>query len=202
MDMRVIGAVILFGATALLAITEVSKRLYVGQLTQLLEDGEVQTYLDTLDKPLVKLIFPAWNRCFMQLNGYLAIDDYAGADRVIDRMLGMRQSRAQRRELVGKAFNYDLERGRSDRATQLLAEIESWGDEDITANARMMHDIYVKHGWGHIDELERRLPALSGVDRGLVELLLAVQYENKGDAATSERYLKRSERDMAAPVKG
>ena len=66
----------------------------------------------------------------------------------------------------------------------------------------MMFDIYIRHGWSYIDEMEARLPGLSGVDRGLLELLLAVQYENKGDSATSERYLKSSGRHMAMPAKG
>ena len=90
MDMRLIGVAILLAATALLVILEVAKRAYVQRLTQLLEQADAKAYLALLDKPLVKFIFPAWNRCFMQLNGYLALDAYSQADAVIERMLGMR----------------------------------------------------------------------------------------------------------------
>lgn len=202
MDLWTVGVTILITATAFLVLTEVAKRLYVGQLSQLLEQGSVHEYLATLDKPIVKLIFPLWNRLFMQFNGYLALDDYAHADRVAARLLGMRQSAAQRREIVGKAFNYYLERGNAQGAEDLLHEIEGWDDAEAVENARMMFDIYIRHGWSYIDEMEARLSGLSGVDRGLLELLLAVQYENKGDAATSERYLKSSGRHMAMPAKG
>lgn len=202
MDIRLIGAALLVAATALLVVTEVAKRRYTQRLAALLERGEVRAYLATLDRPLVRLVFPAWNRAFMRLNGYLALDAYGEADATIERMLGMRQNAAQRRELVGKAFNYYLERGNAAGATELLAEIETWDDERAVAEARMMHEIYVERGWSHIDEMEARLPGLFGVDRGFAELLLAVQYENKGDLAASRRYLERSERDMVAPVRG
>lgn len=202
MDIRIIGAVILIAATALLILTEVAKRAYTHELASLLEQGEVRAYLALLEKPLVKLVFPAWNRSFMQLNGYLALDAYGEADSVIERMLSMRQNDRQRRELVGKAFNYYLERGNAEGATRLLAEIETWEDADAVAEARMMHDIYIKKGWGYIEDMERRVEGLHGVDRGFLELLLALQYENKGDAAASERYLKRSEKHMRTPVKG
>ncbi len=202
MDIRIIGAVILIAATALLILTEVAKRAYTHELASLLERGELRAYLALLEKPLVKLVFPAWNRSFMQLNGYLALDAYGEADSVIERMLSMRQNDRQRRELVGKAFNYYLERGNAEGATRLLAEIETWEDADAVAEARMMHDIYIKKDWGYIEDMERRVEGLHGVDRGFLELLLALQYENKGDAAASERYLKRSEKHMRAPVKG
>lgn len=202
MDIRLLGAVLLVAATALLVLTEVMKRVYTQQLASLLERGDARAYLALLDRPLVKLVFPAWNRRFMQLNGYLALDAYGEADAVIGRMLGMRQSAKQRRELVGKAFNYYLERGNAAASTELLAEIEGWDDADAVTEARMMHDIYIKKGWGYIDEMERRLEGLHGVDRGFLELLLALQYENKGDAAASEHYLKRSERHLCAPAKG
>ena len=202
MDMRLLGAGLLIAATVLLVVTEVVKRAYVGQLTHLFEAGDLQTYLATLDKPFVRFAFPRWNRCFMQLNAYLALDAYGEADAVIERMLDMRQSKPQRHELVGKAFNYYLERGNAAGATKLLTEIEAWEDEDAVREARMMYDIYIKKGWGYIDEMEARVKQLSGVDRGFVELLLALQYENKGDAAASARWLKRSELDIAAPVKG
>lgn len=202
MDIRLLGAVLLVAATALLVLTEVMKRVYTQQLASLLERGDARAYLALLDRPLVKLVFPAWNRRFMQLNGYLALDAYGEADAVIGRMLGMRQSAKQRRELVGKAFNYYLERGNAAASTELLAEIEGWDDVDAVTEARMMHDIYIKKGWGYIDEMERRLEGLHGVDRGFLELLLALQYENKGDAAASERYLRRSERHLCAPAKG
>ena len=104
MDIRIIGAVILIAATALLILTEVAKRAYTHELASLLEQGEVRAYLALLEKPFVKLVFPAWNRSFMQLNGYLALDAYGEADSVIERMLSMRQNDRQRRELVGKAF--------------------------------------------------------------------------------------------------
>lgn len=202
MDIRLVGAVVLIAATALLVLTEVLKRVYTQQLASLLEHGDARAYLALLEKPLVRFIFPAWNRCFMQLNGYLALDAYGEADAVIGRMLGMKQSKQQRRELVGKAFNYYLERGNEQGAATLLAEIEGWDDADAATEARMMFDIYINKGWGYIDDMERRLEGLHGVDRGFLELLLALQYENKGDAATSERYLKRSERHLCAPVKG
>lgn len=202
MDIRLIGAALLIAATALLVLTEVMKRVYTQQLASLLERGDARAYLALLDKPLVKFIFPAWNRRFMRLNGYLALDAYGEADAVIERMLAMKQNDKQRRELVGKAFNYYLERGNAAGATELLSEIETWDDADAVSEARMMHDIYIKKGWGYIDEMERRLEGLHGVDRGLLELLLALQYENKGDAAASARYLKRSERHLCAPVEG
>lgn len=197
-----LGMAIVVICLFLLVVTEGAKRMYAAKLAKLLEMGRAKQYLSTLDQPMALLVFPAWNRGFMRLNGLLMLDDYAQIDELLPSMLEMRQSAAQRRELVTKAFNYQVERGRKSAAAKLLAEIEGWGDADVARQARTTYDIYLDGSSAYIPEMEARLRSASGVDRGFLELLLSVQYENKGDARRAQEYLKRSEADMATPASG
>ena len=200
LDMRTLGVLILAMSVFVLAMTEIAKRFYAAKLAALYERGEMGEYLHTLEMPLVRLVFPAWNRAFMRMNALMVEEDRSALDKLIPEMLCMGQSPKQRRELIGRAFNYYVEQGNEVGAKPLLEEIERVEPSEVSKQARMTYEIYLEKSFAYIDAMETRLSEVSGVNRGFTELLLAIQYENKGDARRAEQYFQKSCREIEGAV--
>lgn len=200
LDMRTLGVLILAMSVFVLAMTEIAKRFYAAKLAALYERGEMGEYLHTLEMPLVRLVFPAWNRAFMRMNALMVEEDRSALDKLIPEMLCMGQSPKQRRELIGRAFNYYVEQGNEVGAKPLLEEIERVEPSEVSKQARMTYEIYLEKSFAYIDAMETRLSEVSGVNRGFTELLLAIQYENKGDARRAEQYIEKSCREIEGAV--
>lgn len=200
LDMRILGVLILAASVLALAMTEIAKRFYAAKLAALYERGEMGEYLHTLEMPLVRLVFPAWNRAFMCMNALMVEEDRSALDKLIPEMLCMGQSPKQRRELIGRAFNYYVEQGNEVGAKPLLEEIERVEPSEVSKQARMTYEIYLEKSFAYIDAMETRLSEVSGVNRGFTELLLAIQYENKGDARRAEQYFEKSCREIEGAV--
>lgn len=200
LDMRTLGVLILAMSVFVLAMTEIAKRFYAAKLAALYERGEMGEYLHTLEMPLVRLVFPAWNRAFMRMNALMVEEDRSALDKLIPEMLCMGQSPKQRRELIGRAFNYYVEQGNEVGAKPLLEEIERVEPSEVSKQARMTYEIYLEKSFAYIDAMETRLSEVSGVNRGFTELLLAIQYENKGDARRAEQYFEKPCREIEGAV--
>lgn len=200
LDMRILGVLILAASVLALVMTEIVKRFYAAKLAALYERGEMGEYLHTLEMPLVRLVFPAWNRAFMRMNALMVEEDRSALDKLIPEMLCMGQSPKQRRELIGRAFNYYVEQGNEVGAKPLLEEIERVEPSEVSKQARMTYEIYLEKSFAYIDAMETRLSEVSGVNRGFTELLLAIQYENKGDARRAEQYFEKSCREIEGAV--
>lgn len=200
LDIRTLGVLILAMSVFVLAMTEIAKRFYAAKLAALYERGEMGEYLHTLEMPLVRLVFPAWNRAFMRMNALMVEEDRSALDKLIPEMLCMGQSPKQRRELIGRAFNYYVEQGNEVGAKPLLEEIERVEPSEVSKQARMTYEIYLEKSFAYIDAMETRLSEVSGVNRGFTELLLAIQYENKGDARRAEQYFEKSCREIEGAV--
>lgn len=200
LDMRILGVLILAASVLALVMTEIAKRFYAAKLAALYERGEMGEYLHTLEMPLVRLVFPAWNRAFMRMNALMVEEDRSALDKLIPEMLCMGQSPKQRRELIGRAFNYYVEQGNEVGAKPLLEEIERVEPSEVSEQARMTYEIYLEKSFAYIDAMETRLSEVSGVNRGFTELLLAIQYENKGDARRAEQYFEKSYREIEGAV--
>lgn len=200
LDMRTLGVLILAMSVFVLAMTEIARRFYAAKLAALYERGEMGEYLHTLEMPLVRLVFPAWNRAFMRMNALMVEEDRSALDKLIPEMLCMGQSPKQRRELIGRAFNYYVEQGNEVGAKPLLEEIERVEPSEVSKQARMTYEIYLEKSFAYIDAMETRLSEVSGVNRGFTELLLAIQYENKGDARRAEQYFEKSCREIEGAV--
>lgn len=200
LDMRTLGVLILAMSVFVLAMTEIAKRFYAAKLAALYERGEMGEYLHTLEMPLVRLVFPAWNRAFMRMNALMVEEDRSALDKLIPEMLCMGQSPKQRRELIGRAFNYYVEQVNEVGAKPLLEEIERVEPSEVSKQARMTYEIYLEKSFAYIDAMETRLSEVSGVNRGFTELLLAIQYENKGDARRAEQYFEKSCREIEGAV--
>lgn len=201
MDMQTIGIALVVVCVLFFLFTEYEKRATFRRLHQLLSKGEYGDYLTMLDSFLVKYLYPKYNRMYMKLNGYLFMEDHEEVVRLFDEMLAMRTSKKQRRDLVVKAFNYFVEKADQKRSKALLDEIDTWEDaDDQKKESHRIYDIFILKKYSYIEEMEARLPQASGMDKGFLEYLLSLQYENKGDKKKSEMYLEASQKDMLSSM--
>lgn len=194
-----IGIAILIIATLVLALCEVGKRMYTAELARLLEAGDIAAFRKTLNLPLVRLIFPAWNRAFMELNACLRAEDTGGAYHAIEHLRTLKASKVQRADLCVKAFTFYVEQKDKQAAKEMLNEMPSVCDSDIVEENRRLYEIYLEGSSAYITPLKERLAQATGADKGFLELLIAVQYENRGDGKRAKAYMSRAEVDMQLP---
>ena len=94
-----------------------------------------------------------------------------------------------------------MERSDGKRAKALIDEIDTWeDDENQKKESHRIYDIFILKKYSYIDEMEERLKEASGLDKGFLEYLLALQYDNKGDEKKSAMYLEASKKDMITSV--
>lgn len=168
-------------------------------LLTLLQAGKYDEYYSMLEAPLTKLHYPKWNRRIMRLNGLIAQGRHHAVDELLQGMLAGKATRTQRHELVLKAFDYYVGRKKKRQAEKLLAEIRSWDEADTTKACQRLYDIILLDSHEHIEEMEAELAQKKApAERQYMELLLAMQYKSKGDAAKEKEYLARAEKDLGA----
>lgn len=196
MDTQTIGIILVVLCIVMFFYVEIKKRKTIKQLMQLLQRGDYGEYLLLLNSPFVKFAFPKYNCEYMRLNAYLFMDDHEEINRAFSQMLQMKTTKKQRVDLVAKAFNYYIEQEDHKKATELMNEIDTYEDEAMKKECRKIYDIYIKKGYQYIEEMEQQLTNATGMNKGMIEYLLSLQYENKGDQKKSEEYLHRSQKDM------
>lgn len=196
MDTKTLGIIVIVLCICLFISVEFKKRGTFKVLLQLLNKGEYGEYLTLLNSPFVKLVYPKYNRYYMKLNAYMFMEDHEEIMRLLDEMLQMKTSHKQRVDLVTKAFNYYIECDDKQQATQLMEEIETYQDENLKQECRKVYDIFILKKYQYIDEMEEKLKQASGMEKGFLEYLLSLQYENKGDMKKSKQYLERSQKNM------
>ncbi|AEB07282.1 hypothetical protein Corgl_1176 [Coriobacterium glomerans PW2] len=201
MDTRAISYVLIAIMAAAWIIGGILKRATFGRLRRLLAAGDFDGFEALVSSRLARLLYPPYNLSYMRLNASLMQDDFAAADKQFQEMLSRRLGRAQRTDLVLKAFNFYLAREKKARSEELLEEIQGWGDryDAVKRECRQMHEIVNLNSSSYIEEMEGELADVQGAKRGRLEYLLALQYGNKGDMSRRDEYLKRAESDSFAP---
>lgn len=194
---RAIGVAVLVLATIALALTEAGKRLYLAELNRLLQNGETDKCRDVLKRPVVRLIFPRWNRLFTELNSYLLDEDADETRRCIEEMGSLRANRDQKRALSAKAFAFFVEQRDRDGAWNALQQLQSVADACEIEEATRLYEIYLEGSSAYIKSMEAALCRAEEAERGFLELLLAVQYENRGDKTRAQGYMKQAEEHTA-----
>ena len=134
--------VLLILAGLMIVGPQIIQRMISPQIQSLYSQHKNKELLDYLDKPVVRIAYPKWNVIFMKLNAYLADGDDANASRMLDELLAAHSSNEQRKELVVKAFDFYIGRGRYDDARALLPEINQIVDEP---RARRCQETYEAH---------------------------------------------------------
>ncbi len=200
MDIKTIGIVIMVVALLFTVYMEVQKRTTFAKLEAYLREGDLEKYLEVLDRPLTSVLYPKYNVLFMRLNAFLALDDADRTAALLSEMGGLKMNEEQKLALAAKAFAFYVEVEDEPHARQALEYLEARGDEGPARANRRTYEIFLKHSFAYIDEMERALSGMSGLEEALQCQMLAVQYENKGDEGRSKSYRERAERLMDAAI--
>lgn len=200
MDMKTIGIVVMVVALAFTIYMEVQKRTTFAKLEAYLREGDLENYLEVLDRPLTNVLYPKYNVLFMRLNALLAMDDAEKTAAVIREMGSLKMNDEQRIALAVKAFTFYVEIEDELHAREVLEYLEANGDESMAKANRRTYDIFLRGSHAYIDEMESALSDASGVEEALLCQMLAIQYDNKGDKDRSASYRERAERSLDAVV--
>lgn len=200
MDMKTIGIVVIVVALAFTVYMEVQKRTSFAKLEAYLRDGDLENYLMVLDRPLTNILYPKYNVLFMRLNALLAMDDTEKTAAIIRKMSSLKMSDEQKLALAAKAFTFYVEVEDEPHARVVLEYLEANGDESMARANRRTYDIFLKGSSAYVGEMEHALSDASGVEEALLCQMLAIQYDNKGDAARSASYRERAERLVDAAI--
>lgn len=192
MSLQMIGAALVVGAVAVLIYLEVCKRMTFARLEAYMREGAFEACLAVLDRPIARMFYPRYNRLFMRLNAMIGRGDMDEAVAIIEQMEALSMSGEQRLALAVKAFNVYVEREDERRAAVELARIEADGSEAVAQASRRTYEIFLKGSSAYIDEMETQLKGASAGEEAMLCQLLAVQYENRGDADRAEAYARRA----------
>ena len=196
MDTKTLGIVLLLLSICCLIFVELKKRKTFLELRNKLNQRDFGGYFILLNSAFAKFVFPVYNRNYMKLNAYMLLDDGDEIDALLKEMLQMKVTKKQRIDLVNKAFNYYVEQEDQEKAKVLLSEIETFNDEKMKAESRKIYNIFLLKTHQYIKEMEQQLQNVTGVEKGFLEYVLYLQYENKGDQKKSRYYLELSQKDM------
>ena len=193
MDWQLVGIVIVVICVVSLVYTEVEKRLVFSRYEALFAKGDFEGCLRLLGRPIVRLIYPRYNRLYMLLNAQMCLDDAEGSRRSIDEMLGLKVTAEQRLVLLVRAFNFFVEQEDYARAKELLEELRQMEGvpADQLAECERTYAIFAEKSSVYIDQMEAELKDATGPERTTLLYLLSVQYENKGDAQRANAYLEQ-----------
>ncbi|MBE6469679.1 MAG: hypothetical protein E7001_07005 [Coriobacteriaceae bacterium] len=200
MDMKTIGIAVVAVAVAFAIYLEVQKRATFAKLEAYLREGDIESYLKVLDRPLTGMLYPKYNVLFMRLNATLALDDTEASARIIREMGSVKMNEEQAIALAVKAFAFYVEIEDEPHAREALAYLEVHGNPEMVRDARRTYEVFLKSSYSYIDEMERALTKAEGMDEALLCQMLSVSYENKGDGARAASYRVRAERLVDAAM--
>lgn len=199
---NILLALIVIGIVIMGIVSNSKKRSLFTQLQHLLANEQFDEFFELIDSKQAQLVFPEYNRQYFKLNAYLMHGDSAHARQLLEQLLTMKTSKAQRRDLVLKAFSIFTTEGDESRAATMLHEIEGWDEpqyDTIKSDSRRMFDISLKNSTAYIDEMERELATAAPARKGQLDLMLAMQYDTLGNASKRDAYLEEAARNAQAP---
>lgn len=198
MDVKVVGFAILGIALAGTIFMEVQKRAIFAKIEHYFSEQDYASCLQLLDKTLTQMVYPRYNQLFMRLNCQLGLENAGEATRIIDEMMGLKMNREQQLALYGKAFAFFVENEDKERAKNVLDRIEAVGDEGLAKASRETFEIFVNHSDEFLDQMLAQLDQVEDGERLRLYQLIAVQYENRGDSASADKYYEKAAKALSA----
>ena len=122
-----------------------------------------------------------YNRDHLKLQVAQMTNDKEQIDALLDKMLAMKTTPEQRKEIVMRAFEYFIYEQDRRKAKPLYQEIKQHFDKKTAHRARLMYEVYITHKGDLVDELLELAKTIPDSEKGTCYLLLAQSYKNKHD---------------------
>lgn len=197
MDYKII-IIAIVATIVLVVITQVWKQRILKKLFTYLQQGKFEEYFKLLDSFSCKYLYPAFNREYMRLNGYLMKADVKKIEECFDLILRMRMNKKQELDVVIKAFYYYLDEGNKKKCKTLLARLKNIADESIAQECKVIYDILLEEKTAYIDDMEAQLKeeGLEDTQKGMFHYMLALQYGYLNNTQKKREHLKAASQDL------
>lgn len=194
---------ILFGAAlAFLLIVQVARTMISNKLQNLFASKLYDEFLDTVDEPLTRFFIPAYNRTYLRLNAFMAKGSVEKAMEAFDQLLAMRSTRAQRDDLLFKAFQFYMQQEDFKGAKAVLDEMQSYGrHEKRVEECVQAYEIFGNNSYAYIDEMEAAFDEAPYALKVSYALMLAAQYTSKKDGEAAEKWQDTARELLENPPK-
>ena len=191
-------AIIIIAVVIMGIVSSSKKRALFDQLQHLLSLERFDDFFELIDSKQAELVFPEYNRQYFKLNAYLVQGNTEQANQMLEHLLSLKSSKAQRRDLVLKAFNIYMAQENAERGQAMLHEIEGWDEpqyEQIKIDSRRLFDISMHDSTAYIEDMERERASADAARKSQLDLMLAMQYETLGNHEKRDEYLSLADKD-------
>ncbi len=182
----------------LIVVTQLWKQSIFKKLFSYLQQGKFDEYFKLLDSFGCKYFYPAFNREYMRLNGYMMKADVKKIEECFDLILHMRMNKKQELDVVIKAFYYYLDEENKKKCKTMLTRLKNIADENIYKECKVIYDILLEEKTIYIDDMEEQLKeeGLQAPQKGMFHYMLALQYSYLNNGQKKREHLKEASRDL------
>lgn len=155
----------------------------------LMMQGRAADVLAYLRRWYVRMLLPRYNYQYLRFNAAVMADDGEQAESALKVLLATKTNDRVRLDLLLHAAHYYLGKGRYPEARDAIDQIEAIeAGKPMADELETTYAILAKRDYSHIAEMEGRLADAGAQQRTSLLMLLAQQYENKGDRDAAARY--------------
>lgn len=170
----------------------IARKVIFGKVTKLLAAGSYDEALARLEGKGVRYLFTPYNVDMMRFNICQMKGDERMAGSLLDKLLQMRVSKAQRADLVERAFRFYLEQGKRNKARKMLDEVHETCSQATVRRCQRMWEIFAEGSSAYIDEMTAAYDKATGAERAQLALLVANQYANRHDARRAREWKQKA----------
>lgn len=183
-----LGVILLIGVVLYSVVKRIVQTRTENQYMQWFGEGKFDRILASIDSWKGKWLFPLYNRDHLKLQVAQMTNDKEQIDALLDKMLAMKTTPEQRKEIVMRAFEYFIYEQDRRKAKPLYQEIKQHFDKKTAHRARLMYEVYITHKGDLVDELLELAKTIPDSEKGTCYLLLAQSYKNKHDDEKQREY--------------
>lgn len=162
------------------------KRVYENQLETFLQNEKYDAFDAICHNFITILVVPAYRLEYYKLTSYLMREDRENIDVSFKKLIKF-SSRKNRVKILKQAFNYYINVD-GDECREILEQIEKCADESTARECRTLYSIVVNKESRYIDEMLEEYKSADEQRKAVLEYLLYLQYQNKGDKKNASKY--------------
>lgn len=197
MDIKLIAVILIMVVVTFVGTQYFKQRIFKKLVTNL-QKRDFDAYFKVLDSLSCKYFYPPFNREYMRLNAYMMIPDQKKIGEQFDLMLGMRMAKKQDLDVSIKAFYYYLDEENKKKCRELLERLKKLDQEGMAHECEVIYDIFLCKETKYIETMEEQLkdPECKGLNRGMFQYMLGLQYGYKKDHKKEMEYLQLAKEEL------
>ena len=161
-----------------------------------MQEQKFEEFFKYLDSFSTKMMYAPFNREYMRLNAFFLMGDEKKIRKQFDVMFTKGMSKKQNLDISMKAFYFYLDDNNKLKVREMLDRIQKCGNDEFYTQCKIMADVLMEKSVAYIDDMEQQVKQCDGVDRGMFQYLLGVQYLNKNDHKNAMQHLRCAQNDL------